>query len=86
MQLWRIPKSGKYKVICYGAKGGDSIYTRCNEHLSGGFGSKVGSIFKLFENDIIKIVSDKKDKIIIVVAVVVVVILFYIKLEIKIQL
>ena len=58
MQLWRIPKSGKYKVICYGAKGGDS--TSNYKHLSGGFGSKVGSIFKLFENDIIKIVSGQK--------------------------
>ena len=60
MQLWRIPKSGKYKVICYGAKGGDS--TSGDAHLSGGFGAKVGSIFKLFENDIIKIACGQKGK------------------------
>ena len=50
MQLWTIPKTGIYKVACYGAKGGDDGY------IPGGFGAKVGSIFKLFENDTVKIV------------------------------
>ena len=60
MQLWTIPKTGEYKVICYGAKGGDSISRFGERHLFGGFGAKVGSIFKLFENDIIKIACGQK--------------------------
>ena len=49
MQLWTVPKTGQYKVICYGAKGGDSISKNLsNKHLCGGKGAKIGSIFQLF--------------------------------------
>ena len=60
MQLWTVPKTGKYKVICYGAKGGDSIDENENSHLFGGKGAKVGLIFKLFQNDIVKILCGQK--------------------------
>ena len=54
MQLWKVPQSGNYNVICYGAKGGDSKAN--DKRLFGGRGAKVGGILKLYQNDIIKIV------------------------------
>ena len=49
MQLWIVPKTGKYTITCCGAKGGDS------GNLLGGNGAKIGSIFTLYKNDTIKI-------------------------------
>ena len=54
IQLWTVPKTGTYKVICYGAKGSDSIYE--NNRLFGGNGAIVGGTLILYKNDIIKIV------------------------------
>ena len=60
IQIWNVPKNGLWKIICYGAKGGDSTYKPLlfgkNKHLSGGYGACVGGIIKLYENDKIKIV------------------------------
>ena len=56
MQLWTIPKTGKYKIVCYGAKGGDS------DGGKGGKGAKVGSTLNLFKNDIIKMRATRKYK------------------------
>ena len=53
IQLWKVPKTGKWIVICYGAKGGDSIND--HEHLCGGKGAVVGGVIKLFKDDIIGI-------------------------------
>ena len=57
MQLWTVPKTGCYRVCCYGAKGGDSMCNSdsLNRQLFGGKGAKVGAVLKLYENDIVKI-------------------------------
>ena len=49
MQLWTVPQTGNWNIVCYGAQGGDS------GDLKGGKGAMVGGIIKLFKNDIIKI-------------------------------
>ena len=64
MQLWTVPHTSKYKIICYGAKGCDAIFemsastgnkTGCPDRLSGGKGASVGGIIQLFKRDVIKI-------------------------------
>ena len=55
MQLWTVPHSGKWRIICCGAKGGDSIDFEEDNHLFGGKGAQVGGIVQLYKNDIIKI-------------------------------
>ena len=54
MQLWTVPQTGRYKVVCFGAQGGNSIYQEMH-YLFGGKGAKVGGIIKLFKNDVMKI-------------------------------
>ena len=65
MQLWTVPATGEWRIICYGAKGGDSKFTMKGNNnsqvlsvlsvLSGGAGSAVGGIIRLYKNDVIKI-------------------------------
>ena len=54
IQIWKIPKSGQWKIQCYGAKGGDSKWDEFS--LFGGKGAKVGGIINLFKDDLIKII------------------------------
>ena len=59
MQIWTVPRSGFWRIVCYGAKGGDST-GKSNElykanHLVGGKGAKVGGTIQLYKNDQIKI-------------------------------
>ena len=51
-QIWTVPKSGWYKIICFGASGGDN--TKYN--LTGGKGAKVGGLIELKKNDQLQIV------------------------------
>ena len=51
IQIWNVPCSGFYKIVCYGASGGDNS----NSNKTGGKGAKVGGLIKLNKNDEIKI-------------------------------
>ena len=60
IQLWTVPKTGKWHVVCFGAKGGDSVDTTNIITLSGGKGAKVGGILELRKGDVIKILCGQK--------------------------
>ena len=55
MQLWTVPQTGTWKVVCYAAQGGDSILAQKNEYMHGDLGAIVGGAIKLYRNDVIKI-------------------------------
>lgn len=51
-QLWKVPLSGKYKIICCGAQGGDTkYYNLMKASAYGGKGAQVGGVIKLEKND-----------------------------------
>ena len=55
LQRWIVPKSGAWKIVCYGAKGGDSCWQKRKKKLIGGKGAKVGGVINLNKNDDIMI-------------------------------